>query len=73
MTAKLDIRFVAIGGPLSPTTVLLAGPDAVLGAASRRLVDKAHVHVQRAATAADFKGKARDTLEILAPERLKYL
>ena len=71
MTAKLDIRFVAIGGPLSPTTVLLAGPDAVLGAASRRLVDKAHVHVQRAATAADFKGKARGTLEILAPERLE--
>ncbi|MET0569247.1 MAG: leucyl aminopeptidase [Hyphomicrobiaceae bacterium] len=68
MTEKLDIRFVALEAPPSPTTVLLAGPDVALGAASRRLVEKGRSHLDRAASAAEFKGKARATLELLAPE-----
>ena len=70
MTEKLAIHFVPAESPLSPTAIVFAGPDLALGPASRRLVEKGQPNLQRAAAAADFKGKARGTLEILAPERL---
>lgn len=70
MTDKLDIRFVSLDTPLAGTAVLLAGQDVSLGATAHRLDEASRGSLRKAAQAADFKGKARSAIEILAPERL---
>jgi leucyl aminopeptidase len=70
MTDKLAISFVKLEQAPAQTVVLLAGPDVALASVGRKLDEKAHGALTRAAGAADFKGKARNTVEILAPERL---
>lgn len=70
MTDKLDIRFVSLDTPLSGTAILLAGHDLSLGATAHKLDEMSRGGLRKAARAADFKGKARSTIEILAPERL---
>ena len=70
MTDLLDIKFAALDAKPAQTVVLLAGPDVALGSVGRQLNDKAQGRLLKAAAAADFKARARSTVEILAPERL---
>ena len=70
MTDLLDIKFAALDTRLAPTVVLLAGPDVALGTAGRQLNEKAQGKLIKAAAAADFKARARSTIEIFVPDRL---
>ncbi|MFM9848222.1 MAG: leucyl aminopeptidase [Hyphomicrobiaceae bacterium] len=70
MTDLLDITFAALDAKPAQTVVLLAGPDVALGTIGRQLNDKAQGKLIKAAAAADFKARARSTIEILAPDRL---
>src|SRR5690349_2007085 len=70
MTDMLEIRFVSIEAAKSSTLVILAGPDVALGAAAKGLIGKHQSMLQRAAAAADFTGKTRSSIELLAPSGL---
>src|SRR6185295_11218014 len=65
MTDLAQITFAKPGRKAAGTIVLLAGQDLALGPAARdlRLEDQ----IRRAAAAAEFTGKPRTTLDLLAP------
>lgn len=65
MTEQLDIRFVALTAPLAPATVLLVGSDREFSAIANRLDRQTDGALERAVAAAEFKGKARSTIEVL--------
>jgi leucyl aminopeptidase len=65
MTDLANITFAATGKKPAGTVVILVGPDLVLGPQARALA--VEEVCRRAASAADFHGKARATLELLAP------
>jgi leucyl aminopeptidase len=67
MSQPLDIRFVSLSGEAAPTIVLLADDGLAFGSAAKRLDERAKGALSRAANAAEFKGKARSSIEILAP------
>ena len=67
MPDRLDIEFAPLKGALQPVTALLAAEDLVLGSQARALNSKSDGAILRAAEAADFKGKAKTSIEILAP------
>jgi leucyl aminopeptidase len=65
MTDLATIAFAAPGRPLTGTVIAFAGGDLKLGPQARALgLDDL---IKRAAAAADFKGKAMATLDLLAP------
>jgi leucyl aminopeptidase len=65
MTDFANIAFAPTGRKLAGTLVVLVGQDLVLGPQARALgVDEL---VRRAAASAEFNGKARSTIELLAP------
>jgi leucyl aminopeptidase len=68
---SLEIRFASLAAAVSNTTVVLAGPDLALGPHGRDLDQKSGGFLTRAAAAADFTGKARQSIEILAPPALE--
>ncbi len=70
MTSPLDIRFASLSASPSPTTVLLAGPDLKFAAAARDLDQKSGGFFTRAANAADFTGKPKQSIEVLAAPKL---
>jgi leucyl aminopeptidase len=70
MTDRIDIKFAALDAKPAQTVVLLAGPDVALGSVGRQLNDKAQGKLLKAAAAADFKARARGTVEVLAPDRI---
>jgi leucyl aminopeptidase len=70
MTDLLDIKFAALDTKPAQTVILLAGPDVALGTVGRQLNDKAQGKLLKATAAADFKARARSSVEILAPDRL---
>lgn len=70
MTDLIDVKFAALDAKPGQTVVLLAGPDVALGTIGRQFNDKAQGKLVKAAAAADFKARARSTIEILAPDRL---
>jgi leucyl aminopeptidase len=70
MTDLIDITFAALAAKSAQTVVLLAGPDVALGSVGRQLNDKAQGKLLKAAAAADFKARARSTVEVLAPDRI---
>ncbi len=65
MTDFANIAFAKAGGKLAGTLVVLVGEDLTLGPQARGL-DVGSL-IGRAAGVADFNGKARSTLELLAP------
>ncbi len=70
MTERPDIVFAALSATLEPLTVAFAGHELVLAPALTQLNTRASGAVLKAAEAADFKGRAKTTLELLAPAKL---
>ncbi|ODT30242.1 MAG: leucyl aminopeptidase [Hyphomicrobium sp. SCN 65-11] len=71
MSQRPEIRFVALDAPASAVVAALVGQDLHLPPALKALDQKSQGAVVRAAKAADFKGKAKSSIEILSPERLE--
>src|SRR5262249_52478723 len=67
MTDLAKITFAKAGRKPAGTILVLAGPDAALGLEARAL--GLNDVIRRAATAADFTGKARTSFELLAPAK----
>ena len=65
MTDLAQIAFAPTGRKLAGTLVVLVGPDLILGPQARALGIEALV--RRAAGAAEFKGRPRATLDLIAP------
>ena len=64
--ASLEISFAPFSAEHHATTVILAANDMALGTAASALNTKTGGAVLRAAEAADFKGKAKSSIELLA-------
>ena len=64
---RLEIKFVPLSHDLSPTTVILAADGVALGKAAAEIDKGTGGLVHKAAKAAGFKGKAKATIELLAP------
>ena len=71
MSQRPEIRFVALDAEKSPVVAALVGSDLAMPPALKAMDHKSGGAVVRAAKAADFKGKAASTIEILSPERLE--
>ncbi len=71
MTQRPDVRFVPLSAPLSSSVLLLVGHELALGEIGVRLDKQSSGSLKRAAEAASFNGKARSTVEILAPSGLE--
>jgi leucyl aminopeptidase len=70
MSDRLDITFAALNTEPEAATVVLAGDGLELGPKARELDSKSAGAILKAAAAADFKGKYKSTIEILAPSKL---
>jgi leucyl aminopeptidase len=70
MSETLEIQFEALGGDPAGTLVVLAGPEMALGSAARRIEERTKGLLAKAARAANFTGKARSSIEILAPANI---
>ncbi len=70
MPIELDVKFVPLSASHQPTTVVLAGKDGALGAAAQSLDNKAGQALRHAMEAAEFKGRPKTSIELLAPPRL---
>lgn len=70
MSDRLDISFAALNAELESTTVVLAGEGVELGTKAKELDSKSAGSIAKAAAAADYKGKHKATLEILAPAKI---
>ncbi|MFN3746208.1 MAG: leucyl aminopeptidase [Hyphomicrobiaceae bacterium] len=71
MPQRPEIRFVALDAPTSPVVGALVGQDLQMPPVLKALDQKSGGAITRAARAAEFKGKAKSSLEILSPERLE--
>ena len=71
MSQRPEIRFVALDAAPSPVVAALVGADLAMPPLLKGLDQKSGGAVARAAKAADFKGKAGSSIEILSPERLE--
>lgn len=70
MSDRLDISFAALSADPEAVTVILAGDDLEFGAKAKELDSKSAGAISKAAAAADYKGKLKGTLEVLAPAKL---
>ncbi len=70
MSDRLDISFAALSADPEATSVVFAADGLDLGAKARELDTKSAGAVLKAAAAADFKGKFKSTIEVLAPAKL---
>ncbi len=70
MTNRPEIVFAPLSADPEPTCVVLAGDDVALGARARELDQRSSGALQKAAEAAQFKGKKKSTAELLAPPRI---
>jgi leucyl aminopeptidase len=70
MSDRLDVSFAALNTDPEAVTVLLAGDDLEFGAKGKELDTKSAGAISKAAAAANYKGKFKATLEILAPAKL---
>ena len=70
MSDRLDISFAALSADPEATAVVFAADGLDLGAKARELDTKSAGAVLKAAAAADFKGKFKSTIEVLAPSKL---
>jgi leucyl aminopeptidase len=67
MPEPLDIQFAPLSAASAGTLVLLAGQELALGPTARGLDERMKGGLSKAARAADFTGKAKTSIEILAP------
>jgi leucyl aminopeptidase len=70
MQDRVSIEFAPLAAPLQPVTVVLAGQDLAFGSRARDLNTKSGSALLKAAEAAEFKGKAKTSIELLAPAGL---
>src|SRR6185437_13621116 len=70
MSDRLEITFAPLNADPETVTVVLAGDGLALGTKARELESKSAGAVSKAAAAADYKGKYKSTIEILAPAKL---
>ena len=67
MSEPLEIQFAALSAAPTGTLALLAGPEFTLASTARGLDERTKGGLKKAARAADFTGKAKTSIEILAP------
>lgn len=67
MAAPVDVKFVPLSAGLGATLVVLAGEELALGPTARAIDERAKGTITKAARAAGFTGKAKSSIEILAP------
>src|SRR5438874_3348833 len=67
MQDLLDIQFMPLSAAPAGAVLLLAGQELALGATARGLDERAKGALSKAARAADFTGKAKTFIEVLAP------
>ena len=70
MSDRLEITFSPLNADPETVTVVLAGDGLSLGARAREFETKSAGAISKAAAAADYKGKLKSTLEILAPSKI---
>ena len=70
MAEGLLVEFAALSAPLQPVAAVLCQQDLVLSSAVRRLDTKTGGTIVKAAEAADFTGKMKSAIEVLAPQGL---
>ena len=71
--ASLEISFAPLSADHHATTVILAANDLALGTSASSLNTKTGGAVLKAAEAADFKGKAKSSIELLALPKIEGL
>jgi leucyl aminopeptidase len=69
MSDRLDITFAALNAEPEAVTVALCGEGLELGPRAKDIDSKSAGGVLKAAAAADYKGKFKSTLEVLAPPK----
>ncbi|HSR82038.1 MAG TPA: M17 family peptidase N-terminal domain-containing protein, partial [Hyphomicrobiaceae bacterium] len=67
MSEALEIQFASLSAAPTGTLALFAGAELALGPTARGLDERTKGAVSKAARAADFTGKAKTSMEILAP------
>ena len=67
MAEPLDIQFVSLSAAPAGAVVLMAGPELALGPTTRGIDERMKGGLLKAARAAGFQGKAKTSIEILAP------
>jgi leucyl aminopeptidase len=70
MPVSLDVRFVPLAAALQPVAVLIAGREGQLSGHAASLDERAGGALRQAAAAAEFNGRAKSTLEVLAPPKI---
>ncbi|AGK57750.1 leucyl aminopeptidase [Hyphomicrobium denitrificans 1NES1] len=70
MSERFEITFASLSADPEAVTVILAGEGLELGSKARELETKSASSISKAAAAADYKGKYKATIEILAPAKL---
>ncbi|MFA5900085.1 MAG: leucyl aminopeptidase [Hyphomicrobium sp.] len=70
MTSRPEIDFQPLSADLEPTVVVLAGDDVALASRGREIDQRAGGALAKAAEAAQYKGRKKATIEVLAPPRL---
>ena len=70
MTAPLEISFARLDAAPASTLAVFAGQELALSPAVQSLNTKAQDLLLKAAEAASFKGKQKNAIEILAPQKL---
>jgi len=70
MSERFEISFAPLNADPEEVTVILAGDGLELGSKARELETKSASAISKAAAAADYKGKYKSTIEILAPAKL---
>lgn len=70
MSDRLEITFASLSAEPEAVTVILAGDGLDLGSKARELETKSASAISKAAAAADYKGKYKSTIEILAPAKI---
>jgi leucyl aminopeptidase len=70
MNAPLEIAFARLDAAHEPTCAVLVGHDLTLSPAVQSLNSRSGGQLLKAAEAAEFKGKQKTSIEILAPQKL---
>lgn len=70
MSDRLDVAFAPLNADLEQVAVAIVGEGLELGARVKELDAKSASGITKAAAAADFKGKSKASIEILAPAKL---
>jgi leucyl aminopeptidase len=70
MAQQLDVHFAPLSTAPAGAVVVLAQPEFALGATAKAYDEKSKGMLKRAAHAADFTGKGKGSIEVLAPAGL---